>query len=213
MGRAPAINGSSERVKSADRALDLLELLAAREDGLSFQEVAAALGVPKSSAHGLLQTLARRGYAELRPGERRFRLGRSAARLAARPSGEASLLDRARDEVAALARATGEAAHLAELDGVYVRYRFSDEGGQRMRLVAPGGGLVPAHATAVGKALLAMLSDDEVRARYEAGGLDTEALPQLTRRTVRRLPLLLRQLAEVRRLGHAHDVGGYAEGV
>src|SRR6266508_6450801 len=136
MGRAPAINGKSERVKSADRALDLLELLAARRDGVTFQEVAAALEVPKSSAHGLLQTLVARGYADLPPGERRFRLGPSAASLAA-PRAR-SLFDRASALVAEIARASGETAHLVELDGVHVRYRVSDEGQQRMRLVSPG---------------------------------------------------------------------------
>lgn len=211
MGRPPVISGQVERVKSADRALDLLELLAARNDGITFQEVAAELNLPKSSAHGLLQTLVARGYAELSPGERRFRLGPKASALAW-PAAR-SRFDHASALVAQIARVSGETAHLAELDGVHVRFRVSDEGHQRMRLVSPGSTAIPAHATAAGKALLATLSDDEIQERYAAAGLNAEALPQLTPRTTRRLSLLQRELDEVRRLGHAHDVEGYAEGV
>lgn len=55
-------------VKSAGRILDLLELLARATEPVALKEVAAELGFPRSSTHGLLQTLVHRGYALRRDG-------------------------------------------------------------------------------------------------------------------------------------------------
>ncbi len=57
-------------VKSAGRILDILELLARATESVSLKEVAADLSFPRSSTHGLLQTLVGRGYALRQDGER-----------------------------------------------------------------------------------------------------------------------------------------------
>lgn len=57
-------------VKSAARVLELLELLARYAAPVALKDVVATLGIPKSSAHGLLQTLVARGYAERDSAER-----------------------------------------------------------------------------------------------------------------------------------------------
>jgi DNA-binding IclR family transcriptional regulator len=68
-GRTPA-----EGVKSAERVLDLIELLTGEHRGLTFLEITAALGWPKSSSHALVQTMARRGYLSLDETTRRYTL-------------------------------------------------------------------------------------------------------------------------------------------
>src|SRR5829696_1122016 len=63
-------------VKSADRALDILELLSDSGPGLTLAEIAKALGIARSSAHGLVHTLLARHYIAVDDGRgRRFRLG------------------------------------------------------------------------------------------------------------------------------------------
>ncbi|MCW2859277.1 MAG: hypothetical protein JWP48_985 [Actinoallomurus sp.] len=52
-------------VKSASRTIDVLDLLAANGDGLTLIEIASQLRCPKSSAHGLLATLARRNVVKV----------------------------------------------------------------------------------------------------------------------------------------------------
>ena len=54
----------NSEVKSAGRVLELIELLARCPAPLALKDVVASLAIPKSSAHGLLQTLVTRGYAE-----------------------------------------------------------------------------------------------------------------------------------------------------
>jgi IclR family acetate operon transcriptional repressor len=204
-------------VKSADRSLALLELLAGRPEGLTFSEIAGALALPRSSAHGLLQTLRSRGYVEAEEGqgrERQFRLGLRVAELGAaylRGRGR-GLLERARAAVGELAARSGAAARLAVLDGLETLYLHAEEGEHDVRLASPAGRRLPAHATAEGKALLAGLPDAEVARRYRAAGL-APALPRLTPRTVDSLPALLAELRAVRALGHAHDVGEHTEGL
>jgi DNA-binding IclR family transcriptional regulator/ABC-type sugar transport system substrate-binding protein len=144
-------------VKSADRSLALLELLAGRPEGVSFAEIARTLALPRSSAHGLLQTLLGRGYVEPiapvaapagaagaaggaagggRERERHFRLGLKLAELGAaslRGRGR-ELLERARAAVGELAARSGAAARLAVLDGVEALYLHAEEG------TSPSGG-------------------------------------------------------------------------
>ena len=52
---------AGDRVKSASRALDLVELAAAHEAGLSFPAMLQLTGIPKSSLHALLGVLTARG--------------------------------------------------------------------------------------------------------------------------------------------------------
>ena len=204
-------------MKSADRSLALLELLAGRPEGLTFAELAGALAIPRSSAHGLLQTLLARGYVEAEEGQ-----GRGAPLPAGPACGGVGggVPARARAGAAGagpggrgeLAARSGAAARLAVLDGLETLYLHAEEGEHDVRLASPAGRRLPAHATADGKALLAGLPDEEVSRRFQAAGLP-HALPRLTPRTINSLPSLLAELRAVRALGHAHDVGEHAEGL
>ncbi|GHJ52840.1 IclR family transcriptional regulator [Nonomuraea sp. TT08I-71] len=72
--------GTTARVKSADRTLELLELLAGSPDRRTPAELARDLAIPKSSMHGLLQTLVRRGWLEVDSSGSRYGLGPQALR-------------------------------------------------------------------------------------------------------------------------------------
>src|SRR5258708_10214560 len=61
-------------VKSDDRTLDIFELFAAEPQGLTIAEISGRLGVARSSTHGLVHTLAARGYL-VQDGGGRFQLG------------------------------------------------------------------------------------------------------------------------------------------
>lgn len=194
-----------EPVKSADRSLALLELLAARAEGVTFGEITAALALPRSSAHGLLQTLIARGYVEqtdpTAERDRRYRLGLRLAELSAGYYRGHGALAHARAAVGQLAARTGETCHLVVLDGTEAVYLHAEEASHDVRLAPPAGRRRPAHLTAAGKALLAGLDDAEVRRRF-AGAIDAAELEGL-----------LRELDETRKVGHAHDVEQAVAGV
>jgi IclR family transcriptional regulator, KDG regulon repressor len=218
-GRVHEGRPARDPVKSADRSLALLEFLAGYPEGATFAEIVGSLDLPRSSAHGLLQTLISRRYVE--PDERqgrdyRYRLGLKLAELSAAQAQSNPLLARAREVMRDLAAKGGETAHLAVLDGVEVVFVLAEEPQHSVRLAPPLlGGRVPAHAAAAGKVLLSGLSDEEVVIRFAPRGAGAEppGLRRFTWRTVTSVKELLREIEEARRLGHAHDVEGYIEGV
>ncbi len=64
----------AQPVHSVDRALDLLEALAASGGAAAITALAARTGLHASTAHRLLATLVRRGWVEREPRTRRYRL-------------------------------------------------------------------------------------------------------------------------------------------
>jgi DNA-binding IclR family transcriptional regulator len=99
-----------------------------------------------------------------------------------------------------LVQRTGETGHVAVLDGAESVTVAVVDGWRSVRMHSRVGERSPAHATAIGKALLSGLADDEVRARY--GG---RALERRTPRTIRSVGSLLGHLAGARAEGWAAD--------
>jgi DNA-binding IclR family transcriptional regulator len=91
--------------------------------------------------------------------------------------------------------------HVGVRDGQEVLYVAKADSDAAVRMVSAVGRRLPLHLTGVGKALLASLRDDEVRALYG----DAEELPQMTARSIGSVTELLRQLDGVRRRGIAYD--------
>jgi IclR family KDG regulon transcriptional repressor len=162
--------------KSAVRVLDILEFVAAGPSGLSRAEIAQALGIPKSSASILLRTLVERQYLRedaatkrLKLGVRTFETGQSFLR-------QASLRDAARPALDALVREFGRTCHLAILEGRDVVYLDKVDPPQAaVQLVTFIGSRLAAVQTAVGRAQLAHLSDEDLGLRFDAAS-DADAL-------------------------------------
>lgn len=193
--------GQSEGVKSAVRVLDIFELLARHPDGLSLSEIATALAMPKSSAHGLLSTLLRRGY--LRPGrrDRTYRLGARLFELGSSYLAGADLLTEGQEVVRETAHACDETVHLAILDGNEVLYIAKEEGTNTVRMVSAVGKRFPAYGTGVGKMLLSALPVEELDRLYPVD----KTLPPITDRTITDPIAFRHELAETRRRGYATD--------
>jgi IclR family transcriptional regulator, acetate operon repressor len=193
---------------SVDNALRLLQLVGDRR-ALRVAEAAELLGVARSTAHRLLTALRRRGFVTqdrpngaYRPGPTLYEIGLAAAngidlRRAARPA-----LEQLRED-------TGETASLAVLEGAVVRFVDCAESPRSVRVGNRTGVVRPAHAAAVGKAILAELPDAELARRYPGGAL----LPAATAVAHTDLDALLRDLAGVRTSGYALNWEESAEGV
>lgn len=195
-------------VKSALRALLIIELLTDERQGLTFAAIGQRLGLPKSSVHGLLTTMVERGHLQLDPATRHYRLGiriweagQAYARSFDLPSLARPFMEAARD-------ALNETVQLAVLDGLENIYVAKVEADQRLVLASHVGGRLPAYATGLGKVLLAGLPDDELDRR-----LDGVTLERFTDATTTDPDELRALLAEVRARGFAQDVGEYTAGV
>lgn len=144
-------------LRSVANALRLLTRLAQAEGTVGVTELARGLGVAPSTTYRLLSTLTAHGFATRLPDERRYRRGPALLRLGGRQRvGEyVRLREVAHPLLERLADRTGETTHLAVLDGLDVVGIDHVEGSQALVVRHPVGSRVPAHATAVGQALLA----------------------------------------------------------
>jgi DNA-binding IclR family transcriptional regulator len=195
--------GKTTQLRSVTSALRALEVLAATDGSLGVTELADRLTVSTSTAHRLLATLAATGFARCES-DRRYRVGPAVARLTGHGAPPPMLREAARPVLRWLAEVCGETIHLAVLEGaavVTVDHVMGRRGGDAGHVV---GARVPAHATAVGMALLAH-RPEVVDAVVDAG------LARWTARTITDPGVLRRQLADTRRRGYAINVGGWRD--
>lgn len=194
-------------VKSADRTLNVLEHLAASPTPRGLGELSRELGIPKSSLHGILHTMARRGWVETDPTGTRFGLGMRALQVGAAYVDADSAVGLVTGVLDGLGAEFGETVHLGRLDGPYVVYLAKRESVHPLRLFSAIGRRLPAHATALGKVLLAD------RSPAELDRLLPDPLPALTPRTIADRPALDAELATVRERGYAVDHEENTEGI
>src|SRR6478735_2789567 len=192
-------------VQSLQRAFGLLELVAAQRGAMSISELSAASGLAPATLHRLARTLLDLGYLRQEP-SRRYALGPRLFLLA--ESSSTMLNSVALPHLAHLVDEIGETANLAMLDGDRVAYVAQVPGRHSMRMFTEVGRRVEPHCTAVGKALLAAASDEQVRALLRRTGLTRH-----TTHTVTDPDEFLAQLDRVRESGYAMDEGEQEVGV
>ncbi|GGM65940.1 IclR family transcriptional regulator [Micromonospora sonchi] len=195
-------------IKSAERVLRILDLLAGQPDGLAAPEIRSALGLPKSSLHGLLRVLCDRGYVFIDARVRRYRIGIRAWEVGQAYSRIRNVAVLVGPVMRELRDQLNETVQLAVLDGLDNLYLAKVDSEQPLRLVSGVGLRLPAHTTALGKVLLADLPTEELRRR-----LAGVTLARFNSRTIGDTPRLLRVLAEVRQAGYAEDDGEYTVGL
>jgi IclR family transcriptional regulator, acetate operon repressor len=184
-------------VQSVDRALLLLELLGQGGGRLALTELAKRSGLPLATVHRLLVSLAARGYVR-QERDRRYALGTMLL-----PLGDAAtrmLSSWALPFLSRLAEQSGETANLGVLEDDHVVYVAQAPGRHRMRMFTEVGRRVLPHSTAVGKALLAWQSEDNVRRVVARFGL-----PARTPQTLTTLGAFSAELSAVRQRGWAVD--------
>lgn len=199
-------DSDSRSVKSAARALDILEHLS-HSVPLSFPELVEALSLPRSSAHGLLKTLEAADWIAFDPDSRKYSLGLMAWQVGQQYDGNNRILESAPTLMAKLTAYTGETVQLARLDGVENVYIAITPSPNPMRLASNVGMRLHAHATGIGKALLSTLSDGEVDTR-----LRSVALPRLTPKTATSVDDILVAIRNGRDYGYFIDDEEFIEG-
>jgi IclR family acetate operon transcriptional repressor len=193
-----------QRLVGVDRVLAVLKELAVHGHGATLDELTKAMGSPKPTVHRALAALRHAGFAD-QDRDGRYVLGDELLRIAfvnheARPDHV-----RVRPVLEDLAVRFGETAHFAVLDGREVVYRAKvDPPRGGVRLTSVIGGRNPAHATGVGKALLAQSLPNLSAVKEWIGDVP---LVVRTPNTIRTAGRLHRSLEESRRRGYAVDDG------
>lgn len=183
-------------IQSVERAANILKALGGGSRRLGVSELSDQLGLAKGTVHGLLRTLEAHGLVEQDPETDKYQLGATLLRLGNSYLDTSELRSRALRWSERLAENTGESVRVGVPHGhgvLVVHHVFRPDNSLQILEV---GAVLPLHASASGKALLAFDADRET----EVLGSD---LPKLTGRTVTGKAALRAQLDKVRERGYA----------
>jgi DNA-binding IclR family transcriptional regulator len=188
----------STTVRSVERCIDIIDLLATARQPMSLSAISRAIGSPKSTTLTIVRTLVQRGLLALEPATRHYHIGLGFARYTSEQPRQVDLVELATPLLQALARETLETSTLAKLEGdkVFNVCRFVPA--QPLQLVVPIGIARELHATAGGKVFLAWMTDAQRRAY-----LASHQLRKFTPRTLTDPAALARRVASCRRNGYA----------
>jgi len=158
-------------VQTLDRSLDVLEVLAQAEEALGVTEIGNLISLHKSTVYRILHTLCHRGYVERVKDNERYKLGIKIVELGMRFLNDLEIRKVASPVLNDLAKLLDEVVHLVLPDDGQVVYIDKAESSHIVSMSSKVGRRAPMHCTAVGKALLSTLPEEEVRHILEVKGM------------------------------------------
>ena len=192
-------------IQSIERASAVLRLLSGRSRRLSLAEVAGELGLPKGTVYGIMRTLLSVGFVEQDSESGKYRIGAALLHLGSSYLDGNELRTRALNWADWLAARTNESVRLGTLhDGqvLLVHHVFRPDNSPQVLEV---GALLPMHATAMGKVLLAYHP-------YLTAELGNGSLQRFTTCTITDPKLLALELEQVREQGWGSSLEELIEG-
>ena len=190
------------------KALDVLDMVAARGRPVRFSDLLADSAYPKATLYRLLQTLTNQGMLAHDADRGTYALGLRLVRLAHAAWATSSLAPLARRYLDELAAETGETIHLAQLDHGQVLYVDKRNAAKPVEMFSSAGKVGPAYCTGVGKAMLAHLEEAALEA-----ALDRQSFHRFTAETLDSPEKLKAELAAIRSRGHAFDREEHEAGI
>lgn len=181
---------TGEGTGSLEKAIDILDLISERTDGMSQNDLAERLALPRTTVYRILATLVARGLVRRDPGRRKYCLGFRCVEMAKQVYSMPDLVSAASSQLRALRDLTGETSYIGTLEGLDVVSLERYDSPHSQRSNASLGHRKPVYATSQGKAILsalpAELRDPIVR------DLNLKPLTELTITDRRRLQAELR---------------------
>ncbi|MBV8720404.1 MAG: IclR family transcriptional regulator [Chloroflexi bacterium] len=185
-------------VEALGRGLAVLDCFIADPGPHALVELSRQVGLGMPTTLRLIRTLEEAGFIRQDVATKRYRLSWKMLQLQDLTASILDYADLARPHLQDLAADLDEATGMAVLDGLEVRHAIRVSSNRIISANIPPGALFPAHATAMGKVLLADLDEATVRQLAER-----HPLVRFTDHTVRSVEELLSQLPEVARQGYA----------
>ena len=197
-----------QQVQSLVRALSILNALAESDDGMTLTEIAQQVNLPPSTAHRLLTTMQHERFVSFDSERTLWFVGVQAFSVGNAFTKNRNLSQIARPYMRALMEDSGETVNLAVPDSGEVIFLSQVECRKMMRALVTPGRRALMHCSGVGKALLAFLPDEELRAVVLQHGL-----PKITERTLITQAALEQDLERIRQRGYALDDEEHAVGL
>lgn len=204
---APIAGQLTGSVQALERGLNLLAIIA-EADGLSLTSIAQRAGIAPSTAHRILATLKAGGFVQSDEAHGNYLIGVQAFRIGSAFLRNRKLADVGRNTLRHLMEESGETANIAiEVEGSVV-FISQMESHRPIRAFHRPGARGPMHASSLGKAMLAVLTDEAIAQKLHRIGM-----PRFTEHTIVDPDALLAELALVRKRGWAIDNEEQAQGM
>jgi IclR family transcriptional regulator, KDG regulon repressor len=193
-------NGFPYRSQVLERSFGILDVLAESSEDLSLADLEERLDLNKSTSYRLLRTLEHHRFAEKDFGTGKYRLGSKLLELGARAVARFDLVTIGRPFLEKLSAQSGETSHLGVLTDREVVSIAVANGRHNLRMSVTVGGKAPVHCSSLGKAILALLPEQQVDLILGKHPLQAHTRNTITRRTDLKL-----ELAQIRTRGFALD--------
>ena len=186
------------RIKSLQKALDIIEYLAQNPKGATLTGMVDALGINRTTCHRFLTNLTRLGLIEKKPKGKTYRIGLKLVSIGLSAYREISYRQVALPLLKQIRDKTGETTNLTLMDGGEIviadRYRSL----HLMDTALDIGSRMPAHCTSTGKAILAFTNVDDLNAI-----LSKMTFEKRTRKTITNKNNFLKELKRIRQVGYS----------
>lgn len=207
IGATEAQTAGHGSVQALERGLNLLAIIA-EADGLSLTSIAQRAGIAPSTAHRILTTLKAGGFVQHDEARGGYLIGVQAFRVGSAFLRNRKIVDVGRGTMRHLMDESGETANMAiEVEGSVV-FISQMESHHSIRAFHRPGARGPMHASSLGKAMLAALTEDAISQKLHRIGM-----PRLTEHTIVDPDALLADLTLVRKRGWAIDNEEQADGM
>ncbi len=190
------------------RGLGMLELLSAHPEGLALCEMAEEMDLPRSTAFNLAHTLTELDYAWYSEDTGKYFLGLKMFEVGSSAINRIDIMKVIRGAMAGIHRQVNETMHLGIASDRDMIYVDKLESTRSIRMSSYVGSRAPLYCTALGKAVLASMRDEQVARLYRSVPLEA-----FTPHTITTMPGLLKQLESIRRQGYAVEREEYNESV
>ena len=198
----------NQLVKSLDKALKILELVAKNNEPLGVTEISRETDLNKSTVYRILATLEYRGYISQNTHNEKYTTGIKLFEIGSQVIGDLDLREVVKPYLKELMGLTGETVHLGILDDGEVIYIEKVESPKTIRMYSKVGKRIYAHSTSLGKVLLAYSGEDKIDEIISRKGL-----PRQASNTITDPDNLKVHLEKVREQGYAVDDEENEEGI
>jgi len=194
-------------IKSLRRAISVLKCFTPEQPELRGTEIAQKVGIHKTTAHRMLATLAEEGLLDRDVKTGKYMIGPALYAMGSLYLSTTDVLKTAMPVVKALNDLTGEAVNIGIREKHNIIVVMKEESNYPVRFYHHIGSVMPAYASAMGKALLSELTEEELDSLYPE-----EKLQPLTKKTIATKTGLKLELEEIRKTGVSFDREGLYEG-
>jgi len=195
-------------IQSIDRALQVLELFSLEKPEWGVTEISKTLNIYKSNIHNILSTLTEKGFVIKDSKTDKYKLGIKFFELGSIVIKNMDLRKMAHPYIEELSKEFNETVHLGVLDKGRVVSIEREESDKSLCSHIEIGKRTPLHCTAVGKAIMAYLSEDEINLIIRKKGLE-----KFTENTITTKKDLEKEFIKIRKQGYSVDNMEHEEGV